>query len=230
MDEGGNERTQLYVLRDDGSLEALVVDPRFIHRTPHAAGRTLAYATNRGNGVDFAVVARDLETGEERTFELDGYLSVATVSPDGRFVIAERTGARSGDNDLYLCNVATGTVEHLTPHEEAAEFYAPFWHGGRVMFASNDGRDTFALVAGGEVVHESRWDAAGAADDAGRRLLVLENADGYSLLVARRRGGPATGARSGRASRLLPRRLAPRVCALDAGRAARRVPLRRSTR
>src|SRR3954469_15434677 len=183
MDEGGNERTQLYVLRDDGSLEPLVVDPRFIHRTPRAAGRTLAYATNRRNGVDFEVVARDLKTGEERTFDLDGNLSVEAVSPDGRFVIAERTGARSGDNDLYLCTVGTGAVEHLTPHEEAAEFYAPFWHAGRVVFASNDGRDTFALVAGGEVVHESRWDADGAADDAGRRLLVHVNADGYSLLL-----------------------------------------------
>ncbi len=37
MDAGGNERTQLYVL-DDGELEALVVDPRFIHRTAHVGG------------------------------------------------------------------------------------------------------------------------------------------------------------------------------------------------
>jgi dipeptidyl aminopeptidase/acylaminoacyl peptidase len=183
MDEGGNERTQLHVLRDDGTLEPLVVDPRYIHHTPHAAGRTLAYATNRGNGVDFEIVARDLETGEERTFDLSGYLSVEAVSPDGRFVVAERTGARSGDNDLYLCNVDTGEVVHLTPHEDAAEFYAPFWHDGNLVFASNEGRDTFALVTGGKVLHESRWDAVGAADDAGRRYLVLENADGYSRLL-----------------------------------------------
>jgi Tol biopolymer transport system component len=57
MDEGGNERTQLYVL-DDGDLQPLVVDPRFIHRTAHAHGDLLAYATNRRNGVDFDVVAR----------------------------------------------------------------------------------------------------------------------------------------------------------------------------
>jgi dipeptidyl aminopeptidase/acylaminoacyl peptidase len=183
MDEGGNERTQLYVLRDDGSLEPLVVDPRFIHHTPHAAGETLAYATNRRNSVDFEIVARDLTTGEERTFDLSGYLSVEAVSPDGRFVVAERTGDRSGDNDLYLCDVETGEAAHLTPHEDAAEFYAPFWHAGSLVFASNEGRDTFALVAGGKVVHESRWDVEGAADDAGRRLLVLENADGYSRLL-----------------------------------------------
>ena len=91
MDEGGNERTQLYVLRDDGSLEALVVDPRFIHHTPHTAGHTLAYATNRGNSVDFEIVARNLATGEERTFDLSGYLSVEAVSPDGLFVVQDAT-------------------------------------------------------------------------------------------------------------------------------------------
>src|SRR6185437_1173932 len=53
VDEGGNERTQLYVL--DGELEPLVADPRFIHRTPRTGGRFLAYSTNRRNGVDFDV-------------------------------------------------------------------------------------------------------------------------------------------------------------------------------
>src|SRR2546429_627179 len=35
-DEGGNERTQLYLL--GGDLEPLVVDARFIHATPHERG------------------------------------------------------------------------------------------------------------------------------------------------------------------------------------------------
>jgi dipeptidyl aminopeptidase/acylaminoacyl peptidase len=183
MDEGGNERTQLYVLRDDGAFESLVVDARFIHHSPHAAGRTLAYATNRGNGVDFEVVARDLETGAERTFDLRGHLSVEAVSPEGRLIIAERTGARSGDNDLFVCDADTGEVTHLTPHDDAAEFYAPFWHEGRFAFASNENRDTFALVSDGHVLYESRWDLEGTADEAGRRLLVVENADGYSRLM-----------------------------------------------
>jgi hypothetical protein len=51
IDAGGNERTQLYVL-NSGELDALVVDPRFIHRTPRVGGDVLAYSTNRRNGVD----------------------------------------------------------------------------------------------------------------------------------------------------------------------------------
>ncbi|HLY94471.1 MAG TPA: hypothetical protein VKP14_06460, partial [Gaiellaceae bacterium] len=114
---GGNERTQLYV-----ADEPLVVDERYKHDTPHSAGRTLAYATNRRNDVDFDVVARDLESGEERTFEFEGYVSVAAVSGDGRRIVADRIGARSGDNDLFLCDVDSGEVTHLTPHDEPAEY------------------------------------------------------------------------------------------------------------
>src|SRR5436305_8202969 len=65
-DAGGNERTQLYV-----GDEPLVVDLGYKHDLPHVAGSTLAYATNRRNGVDFDVVARDLESGEARTVAFD---------------------------------------------------------------------------------------------------------------------------------------------------------------
>ncbi len=56
MDQGGNERTQLYLLDavPGATPEPLVVDPRFIHSSPRVgrAGTLLAYATNRRNGVD----------------------------------------------------------------------------------------------------------------------------------------------------------------------------------
>jgi len=172
-DAGGNERTQLYV-----GDEPLVIDLRFKHDTPHAAGRTLAYATNRRNGVDFDVVARDLESGEERTFEFEGYVAVAAISPDGRRVVADRAGERSGDNDLYLCDVGTGEITLMTPHEEPAEYVSPVFRGDELVWASNQGRDTLAV--GGI---ESRWDLTCAADPAGRSLLVVANEDGYSRLT-----------------------------------------------
>src|SRR3954469_19663659 len=122
-DDGGNERTQLYLLGD--GLEPLVVDARFIHTTPHVArgGTLLAYATNRRNGSDFDVVVRDLVNGEERAFELGGYCGVESVSPDGRWIVVERTGDRSADNDLFLIDVESGVVVHTTPHSDPAEYY-----------------------------------------------------------------------------------------------------------
>jgi dipeptidyl aminopeptidase/acylaminoacyl peptidase len=172
-DAGGNERTQLSV-----GDEPLVVDLRFKHDTPHAAGRTLAYSTNRRNGVDFDVVARDLESGEERTFPFEGYVAVAAISPDGRRIVADRAGERSGDNDLYLCDLGTGEITLMTPHEEPAEYATPVFRGDELVWASNEGRDTLAV--GGI---ESRWDLTCAADPAGRSLLVVANEDGYSRLT-----------------------------------------------
>jgi dipeptidyl aminopeptidase/acylaminoacyl peptidase len=173
MDAGGNERSQLYV-----GDEPLVVDLRYIHGTPHAAGSTLAYATNRRNGVDFDVVARDLESGEERTFVFEGYVGVAAISPDGRRIVAERIGDRSGDNDLYLCDVDAGRVEHLTPHDEPAQFISPVFRDDSLLWATNEGRDTFAV---GQI--ESRWDLDCVGDPSGRSLLVIANEDGYSRLT-----------------------------------------------
>ncbi len=170
-DVGGNERTQLYA-----GDEPLVVDERYKHDTPHVAGRTLAYATNRRNAVDFDVVARDLESGSERTFAFDGYVAVAAISPDGRRIVAERAGERSGDNDLYLCEVDTGAVIELTPHEEPAEHVTPCFRGEELVWASNDGRDTLAV---GE--YESRWDLTCHA--AAGSLLIHANEDGYSRLL-----------------------------------------------
>jgi dipeptidyl aminopeptidase/acylaminoacyl peptidase len=192
-DEGGNERTQLYLLGDD-ELEPLVVDARFIHGTPHVArGTLLVYATNRRNGTDFDIVARDLESGEERTFELGGYCGVESVSPDGRWIVVERTGERSADNDLFLVDLETGDVVHATPHGESAEYYATVWLADRSAFllATNEGRDTFAIarhaVATGNraVVHESEWDLEPCGDEAGRSVLVVANEDGYSQLELR---------------------------------------------
>jgi dipeptidyl aminopeptidase/acylaminoacyl peptidase len=170
---GGNERTQLYV----GDVP-LVVDERYKHDTPHSAGRTLAYATNRRNSVDFDVVARDLETGEERTFEFEGYVWVAAISADGKRIVADRIGAQSGDNDLFLCDVDSGAVTHLTPHDEPAQYVTAVFRGDVIVYATNEGRDTFT-VAG----VDSPWDMTCFGDAAGRHLLLHTNEDGYSRLT-----------------------------------------------
>ena len=126
IDEGGNERTQLYVL-DDRSLEPLVVDPRYNHWTPLFSrdGALLAYSTNRRNGRDFDMVARDLASGEERVFELGGYVGV-DVDLARRPVHRRGAGRRARRRLRPLpLDLETGDVEHVTPHEGAAEYGSP---------------------------------------------------------------------------------------------------------
>ena len=197
IDEGGNERTQLYLLDAEprAEPEPLVVDPRFIHRSPHVSrdDALLAYATNRRNGVDFDVVVRRLESGEERAFELGGWWETLNVSPDGRWIAALRLGERAGDADLYLLGVESGEVVHATPHEGDAEYGTPAWlpDSSAFLAATSEGRDTCAIgrydLAGRtwETVLGSRWDLDCLVDDAGRTLLVLENEDGRSRLELR---------------------------------------------
>jgi dipeptidyl aminopeptidase/acylaminoacyl peptidase len=197
MDAGGNERTQLYLLDavPGASPEPLVVDERFIHTAPKLgrAGTLLAYATNRRNGTDFDIVARDLGTGEEQSFELGGWCSVAAISPDGRWIAAERLGERTGDSDLFLLDIATGEVAHATPHEGDAEYGSPAWlpDGASFLAPTNAGRETFAVgrydlaSRSWDVVLQSDWDLECALDEAGRSLLVGSNEDGYSRLELR---------------------------------------------
>jgi len=196
VDEGGNERTQLYLRGDDGALEPLVVDPRFNHWTPIASrdGSLLAYATNRGNGVDFEIVVRTLSSGEELAFDLRGYVGAHSFSPDGRWIVAQRLGVElAGDSDLFLLDVETGDVRHVTPHEGAVEYGTPAWLPDSSGFyaatnAFGDVRSLARYDLASEKwteVLDSSWDLDCVIDPTGRTLLVHANEDGWSRLELR---------------------------------------------
>jgi dipeptidyl aminopeptidase/acylaminoacyl peptidase len=195
MDASGNERTQLYLLDAEPGAEPepLVHDPEFIHRSPHLSrdGSLLAYATNRRNGVDWDVVVRDLHGGEERVAFAGGFVAPAGFSPDATRLVVYRGTELSGDDQLWLVEVATGEATEIQPHAESASLGEPAWLPDSSAFfvASSVGRDTRAIVrwADGEATTtvESRWDLDCFVDDAARSLLVHENADGYSRLELR---------------------------------------------
>lgn len=197
IDEGGNERTQLFLLdAEPGAVpERLVVDPHFMHRSPCADpdGTLVAYVTNRRNGVDFDVVVRTLATGVEQVFERGGWWDTVGFSPDGLWVAALRLGERAGDSDLYLFNVANGVVVHATPHGDEAEYGVPAWLPDSSAFfaATSEGRDTLAIgryeLETGEwsMAVESPWDLDCVIDRVGRTLLVSANEDGRSTLQLR---------------------------------------------
>jgi dipeptidyl aminopeptidase/acylaminoacyl peptidase len=187
-DAGGNERTQFYVLGDDGTLAPLVLDPSAMHTTPvfDESGALLVYATNRRNGTDFDVVARTLATGDEQVYELGGYLGVAGVSPDGSVIVVERLGATSGDSDLWLIDRIAGELEHISPHDPPAQYGDVVWDGSRSFLVRSDaGREHFAIdrydlaERTWSTVVEDGWDLNVAG---GPQAVVVANVDGYSQL------------------------------------------------
>jgi dipeptidyl aminopeptidase/acylaminoacyl peptidase len=198
MDEGGNERIQLYLMdaRAGADLEPFVHDPDHIHRAPHLTrdGSLVAYSSNARTFVDFDVCVKPLEGGDERIlFAEGGWCEAAGFSPDGRWLAVQRLTERSGDNDLYLVDVESGERVFVSPHDDEALFGAPAWLGDSsgFFFATSTGRE-FADVArydmatrSWEIVLESEWDKECRADPSGRHLLVDENADGYSRLELR---------------------------------------------
>ena len=195
-DVAGNERTQLSLLDAQPGAEPrpLVHEPDVIHRDVSLSrdGAWLAYATNRDNGVDWAIYVRSLADGNERrVFAQGGSCGTAGFSPDNRLLgVVHRTG-RPGDNDLYLVDLERDDVRHLTPHEGEASYGAPVWTRDAAAFfvSTSEGRDRCAIskyeLASGawSVAVESDWDLSCHGDDAGRWLLVHANEDGYSRLV-----------------------------------------------
>ncbi len=192
LDESGNERTQLHLLSRDGNAQPLVVDPRFIHKTPRVSrdGRLLAYASNRANGRDFDVYIRDLASGAERCVLQGGWNDVASFSLDARTLAVLRLTDRSGDNELWLVDVESGDARQAIPHEDEAELGEPAWTSdGGFVLSSDVGRDVRALFRNGEdVVLESEWNLECWADPSGRVLLVERNEEGCSRLELRDAG------------------------------------------
>jgi len=106
MDEGGNERAQLYLLNyESGEITDLTNRPEAKHRWGgwDSEGDRFAFASNRRDEsvFDIYVQDRDATGGDaELVYEGDGWLSVAGWSPsDGRLIVHEASS--SFDHDVY---------------------------------------------------------------------------------------------------------------------------------
>jgi dipeptidyl aminopeptidase/acylaminoacyl peptidase len=193
MDEGGNERGQLYLLdaRPGAEAEPLVVEPEFLHVEPHLSrdGRFLAYGCNRGNGRDMDVYVRSLESGEERcVFARGSYCAPVGFSPDGRRLGVVELTDRTGDNDLHVVDLEGDETFLVAPEEQDAFFGNPAWlpDGSAFFFATSSERDHVGIARFELAEREWRyaleegWDLECRIDREGRRLVVNANEEGYT--------------------------------------------------
>lgn len=192
--EGGNECRQLYMLDlATRQIENLTARPDVRHDfggwSPN--GMRISFASNERNGTDFDVYVMDIGTREKRcVFDKGEWCAAGGFSPRGTYVVV-RQNHSNANTDLYLCDLSTGAVEHLTPHEGDAFYTGSHWLPDESAFflITDQGREFNGLARYSvgekklEYVLTPDWDINGAAiDKAGTNIAVLTNEDGYERM------------------------------------------------
>ncbi|MGB7449789.1 MAG: alpha/beta fold hydrolase [Ornithinimicrobium sp.] len=188
-DNAGDERSQLSLLELDplpsssvglDGLTPLVHDAAYMHDLRDLTQRTLVYSTNRRNGIDMDVVARDLDSGEERVlYDAGGYVVAAALDPSETRLAVLRLSLQP--NSTVVDVVGPGVEEpgpvtdpddhafHETPHLEA---------GGVMVLASNHDRE-FAAVQ--RFVPAGEWEVLLGDDE--HDLTCWISPDGTAVVV-----------------------------------------------
>lgn len=198
MDEGGNERADIYRLDiGDGTIANLTQAPEAKHRYGGMTtdGEQFAFASNRRDERVFDVYVQSRsEQGDAaiRVHEGDGWLSVAGFSPaDDRLLVHE---ARSNfDHDLYVLNLVSKSIRQVTPFDGENRFRSPEWGpDGEAIYCCTDvGADTTALarldldtLSLSTVREGGDWNIDGVKIEVDTgRLVHTRNVDGYTDLT-----------------------------------------------
>jgi dipeptidyl aminopeptidase/acylaminoacyl peptidase len=205
MDEGGNERAQLFRLdAETGEIDPLTAMPEAKHRWGGWShdGDRIAFASNRREESVFDVYVQGREeSGDdaELVSEGDGWLSLGGWSPDDdRLLVVE--SHTSFDQDLYSLDLGSGDLTHLTPHEGEIRYYSANWGpDGEALYLVTDlDADTLYLarldVESGDletVVEGGQWNVDGVSlDKDSGRLAYSRNVDGYTELTVGKLDGP----------------------------------------
>ncbi len=198
MDEGGNERQQFYRLDpESGAITPLTERPDAKHRWGGWSrdGDRFAFASNRRDNAvfDIYVQGRD-EVGDDATrlHEGDGWLTVAGWSPDDTR-LAVHQAYSNYDQDVYVLDIASGDLRHVTPHDGDVRFLGVEWGpaGDGLYLTTDSGADTMYLARLDlesldliEVYEGGDWNVEGVTVDQDTgRIAFSRNVDGYTELT-----------------------------------------------
>jgi dipeptidyl aminopeptidase/acylaminoacyl peptidase len=201
MDQGGSERTQLYLLTAGGEqcVELTPEAPDAIHTFGGWShdGSQIAFSTNRRSAADFDIYVREvgpLGEGEARcVFAGQGMHEVAGWGPDGDWLIVRRSHTYMS-HDLYRLRLDGGAMELLTPHAGEARYeQVNVTPDGRGIYLATDASGDFLRPAYLDLatlelraLDTIEWDVdAVKLSPDGRILAVVDNQDGYSRWVLR---------------------------------------------
>ncbi len=198
MDEGGNERAQLFRLdAESGEITNRTATPDAKHRWGGWShdGERFAFTSNRRDESVFDVYVQDREAvGDEAelVYEGDGWLTLSGWSPDDSRVLVSQAYSNF-DQDLYVLELESGERTHLTPHEVDVRFQSASWapDGEGVYLVTDEGGDTLSLayldlesLELATVTDGDGWNVDGVAlDDETGRFVYSRNVEGYTELT-----------------------------------------------
>ncbi|MHB1769712.1 MAG: S9 family peptidase [Minisyncoccota bacterium] len=193
--EGGNEQAQFYLLDlDTRQITSITAKPDVRHDfgawSPD--GKSISFASNERNGKDFDVYVMDIDTLEKRCVFDEGEWCVAEgFSPRGTYVTVRKKHS-SMNTDLYLCNLKTGNVDHITTHDGNVFYAGSLWLPDESAFflVQDHGREFNGLARYSLVERKFQyvltpdWDVEGAIIDRnGENIAVAVNEDGYQRVT-----------------------------------------------
>ena len=192
-DRGGNELTRIHVRETDGSLTDL---------TPGERLKANWYGfTHDRRGFVIGTNERDPRFFDLYLYETDGYgrrllfrndegFTFGDLSPDRRLLALTRPDTRT-NSDVFIRDLESGEMRHLTPHEGEIVFRAVEFtpDGGSLLVLTDEGSEFLHLVAidlaSGErtTLVAPDWDVVSAGfSPSGRYLVVSINADARTTL------------------------------------------------
>lgn len=167
-DQGGNEENHLYVRAEDGAERDLTTGEKLKAQFVGWARDERAFylQTNERDKRYFDLYRMDA-TSYERTLiyqEERGFL-FGDISDDAKWIALEKPNT-TADSDIYLYEIATKELKHLTPHKETASYsVASFDRANRFLYyLTNDGEE-FTRVRRYELATEKHEDVERAPWD-----------------------------------------------------------------
>jgi len=193
MDEGGNERTQLYRLTESGEIHALTDRPAAKHRWGGWShdGEQVAFTSNRRDESVFDVYVQGRDGDPELLLEGDGWLNVGPWSPDDDALAVHRAHS-SFDHDLSVLDIETREQRELTAGTSDVRYRSPQWgpEGEWLYLVTDEGADTLFLgrihaeTGDLETVREGgEWNVGGVALEESGLVVYSRNVDGYTELT-----------------------------------------------
>ena len=167
-DRGGNEDYHLFLLDLDGTERDLTpgekLRAQFMGWRPD--GSAFFVSSNERDPRFVDLYRYDAQTYDRTLlYKNEEGFDLGVVSRDERWIALNRSNTTS-DSDIYLFDIATQQVKHLTPHQGAISFRAETFDpvSRKLLFLTNEGSEfkrlcTYDLLTGTVRDHESAdWD------------------------------------------------------------------------